>query len=178
LQGAKVSVSGKLLVKSGTAVAMDAAVHLMLNVRSQVLVPVRSLPAPIPADAVPAGHCFILQQALSPLVTYWTIQGMVHHQQFDYSFAKLNRLSVGCRNDHSIPGIDHATHLHALEGTLDKFDRTHPAGSNRSQCLVITEARNYNAQPFGGVDDFAALWDLYFKIVNDQPRHEKDIPFG
>jgi hypothetical protein len=103
---------------------------------------------------------------------------MVHHQQFDYSFTELNRLFVGGRNNHPIPGIDHTAHLDALEGTLDKFDRAHPACSNRSQCLVIAEARNYNAQPFGGVYDFAALRDIYFKIVNDQPRHGKDILFG
>jgi hypothetical protein len=127
---------------------------------------------------VPAGHCFVLQQALSTFVAYGTIQGVVLHQQLDYSFAKLNRLYIRCRNDHPILGIYHAAHLHALEGTLDKFDRTHPACPNRSQCLVIAEARNYNAQPFGGVDDFAALWDIYFKIVNDQPRHGKDILFG
>ncbi len=58
LHGTEISVSGKLLVKPGTAVAMDAPVHFMLNVRSQVLVPIRSLFAPISADAVPAGHMF------------------------------------------------------------------------------------------------------------------------
>jgi hypothetical protein len=157
---------------------MYAAVHFMLNVRSQVLIPIGSLSALESSDTVSAGPCFILQQALSSLVAYRTIQRMINHKQFDYPFSELNRLFVGCRNDHSILSIDHAAHLHALERPLDKFDGTHPAGAYGPQRLVVAEARNYNAQPFGGVDDFAPPWDLYLKIVNDQPWHGKDILFG
>jgi hypothetical protein len=178
LHGTEVPVPGKFAVKPGTAVAVDAAVHFMLNVRSQVLVPVRSLAAPIPADAVSAGPCFILQQALAALVAYGTIQWMIHHQQFDYPFAKLNRLFVGRRNDHPIPGFDHTTHLNALERPLDKFDGAHTAGADGPQRLVIAEARDHNAQPFGGFDDTFPPWDLDFKIVNDQPWHGTDILFG
>jgi hypothetical protein len=167
LERSKVFVSCILLVEPGTAVAMDAPVHFMLNVRSQVLVPIGSLPAPESADAVPAGHCFVLKQALPALVANGTIQGMIHHQQFDHPLAELNRLPVGCRNNHPILRIDHATHLYALERPLEKLDRAHPACSNRSQRLVIAKARNYDAQPFGGVDDFTSLGDFYFKIVND-----------
>jgi hypothetical protein len=127
---------------------------------------------------VSAGPCFILQKALSALVAYRTIQRMIDHQQFNHPFSELNRLFVGCRNDHSILSIDHAAHLHAFKRPLDKLDGTHPAGAYRPQRLVVAEARNYNAQPFGGVDDFAPRRDLYFKIVNDQPWHGTDILFG
>jgi hypothetical protein len=174
----EISVSGKFLVKPGTPVTMDTAVHFMLNVWPQVLVLIGPLLAPVPADTVSAGPCFILQKALSALVAYGTIQGMILHQQLDYSFAKLHCLFVGCRNHHPVLSIDHATHLNAFKGALDEFDRTHPAGANRSHRLVIAEARNHDAQSFSGVDDFAPLWHLDFKIVNDQPRHGKDILFG
>ena len=49
---------------------------------------------------------------------------------------------------------------------------------NGPQRLVVAKARDYNAKPFGGVDDFAPLRDLYFKIVNYQPWHGTDILFG
>jgi hypothetical protein len=103
---------------------------------------------------------------------------MVLHKQFDYPFTKLNRFFVGRRNDHPVPGVDHAAHLNALERALDEFDRTHTAGADRSHRLVITEARDYDTQPFGGIYDLTPLRDLYFEIVNDQPWHERDILFG
>src|SRR5208283_4979415 len=133
---------------------------------------------PKSSDTVSAGPCFILQQALSALVANRTIQRMINHQQFNYPFSELNRLFVGCRNDHSILSIDHAAHLHAFERPLDKFDGTHPAGAYGPQRLVVAKAGNYNAQPFGCVDYFAPRRDLYFKIVNYQPWHGTDILFG
>jgi hypothetical protein len=103
---------------------------------------------------------------------------MINHQQFDDPFSELNRLFVGCRNDHPVLSIDHAAHLHALKRPLNKLNGTHPAGPNGPQRLVVAEARDYNAQPLGRVDNFAPLRDLYLKIVNDQPWHGTDILFG
>jgi hypothetical protein len=174
----EVSVSGKFPVKPGTSVAMDAAVHFMLNIWPQILVSIGSLFAPVYSNGVSAGPSFVLQQTLSALIAYRAIQGVIHHQQFDYSFAELDCLFVRSRNHHPILSVDHATHLNALEWTMDEFDGAHPARANRSQRLVIAKARNHDAQPFGGIDDFAPLRDIHFKIVNDQPGHGTDILFG
>jgi hypothetical protein len=66
-------------VKARAAVALNAAVHFMVNKRSQVLVVKGSLPPTITAISMPGHDRHILQVTFAALVAHRTIMRMIEH---------------------------------------------------------------------------------------------------
>ena len=63
---AEVAAPGELLVEADTAVALDAAVHLVLDELPQVLGDEGPFLAGVPADAMPASHGVVLEETFPP----------------------------------------------------------------------------------------------------------------
>ena len=133
LHGAQVAVAGKFLIETAAPLAVDAAVHLVLNEDAQVLVTVGPLLPGIAPQPVAAGHGHILKEAVSPFIADRAVMGVIHHEPLDDMSSEIHGLVVGGRDDHAVLGIDHAAHLNALDRSLQKFHRTHPAGADRPE---------------------------------------------
>ena len=107
-------VTGEFLIISGTAIAVNAAVHLMLNQGSQILIIISALRASISSYSVTAGDGHILEQAVSSFVTNRAIVGMIEHQPFNDGFSKLHGFFVRGGHDHAVLGLNHTAHLNTL----------------------------------------------------------------
>ena len=152
---------------------MNAAVHFMLDQRTQILVRVGALEAPVAAKTVPAGNGQVLQQAVPAFVAHRTVVGMVEHEPFDDMPPKIHGFVIGGGNHHAVLGVDHAAHLNALDRPLRKGHGADPAGPHRSQGRVIAKARDHDAQPFGRLDHLGAGGDIDFAIVDGEFGHDR-----
>ena len=169
---AQIPVSGEFLVVPRAAIALDAAVHFVLDQRSQVLVVVGALEAPVAAQAMATGNGQVLQQAVSAFVAHRAVVGMVEHEPFDDVPPEIHGFGIRGGNHHAVLGVDHAAHLDALDRSLRKGHGTDPAGPHRSQGRVIAEARDHDAQPFGRLDHLGAGGDFDLPIVDLEFGHD------
>src|SRR5271169_1307975 len=90
----KVSAPCIVTVESDTAVAGDAAIHLMVNEGAEVLIPVGTFFKTCPAVIVPGHDCYILEMALTAFIADRTIMGMAHHEPFDDARAEGSRIRI------------------------------------------------------------------------------------
>jgi hypothetical protein len=171
LHGTQIAVARELLVKPRTPIAVNAAVHLMLDELAQILIAVGSLLAGIAPYGVSAGNRFILEKALPSLVAYRAVVRVIDHEPFDHLSAEFHRLLIRGGNDHAVLSIDHATHLNALERAMDELHGTHPAGPHGSQSLMIAKPRYHDPKPLGGINYLRSFRNLYLEIVNNHPGH-------
>ncbi len=132
----EITASRVVAIKPSTAVALDAAVHLVIDERAQVLVVKRALPAPVTAISMPRHYRHILQMAFATLVAHWAIMRVVDHQPFDHAGAELPRLGIVDGDAGSVRDGRHARH-HDLAAlvvlVLELLDRTLTAGAHRAQ---------------------------------------------
>ena len=110
---------------------------------------------------------------MAPFIAYRAIMGVVKHEPFNHVLTKIHCLFVGGRYYHAILSIDHAAHLHALEGAFQKLHGADPAGAHRSQSGMVAEARNHDAQSFRGLNHLCSHWNFYFPIIYDELWHDK-----
>src|SRR5688500_1621623 len=93
-QRVEITASRIVAIKPSTAVALDAAVHLVIDERAQVLVVKRALPASVTAIGMPRHYRHVLQVAFATLVAHRTIMRVVDHQPFDHAGAEFPRLGI------------------------------------------------------------------------------------
>ena len=177
LHGPQVAVAGKVLIVSPAAVAVNTTIHLMLDERTQVLIPVGPFLSQITPDPVAAGDGQILQQAVPAFIADRAIVGMVHHEPLDHLPAEIDRFAMGSRNHHPILCLHHTTHLHAFDGAFREHDRADAASPHGPQRRVLAEARDHDAQPFGRFDDLCPLGDFNGMTINDEFGHRDKSSF-
>jgi hypothetical protein len=167
----QVAVAGKFLIESRTPVTVNTTIHFVLDQRTQILIPIGPLHPKISSDPVPARNRHVLEQTVAPFIANRAIMGVVKHEPFNHVLTKIHCLFVGGRYYHAILSIDHAAHLHALEGAFQKLHGADPAGAHRSQGGMVAEARNHDAQSFRGLNHLCSRWNFYFPIIYDEFRH-------
>jgi hypothetical protein len=165
LQTPQVAVTGKTLVEPPAAITVNAAIHLMLNENTQVLIPEGSLLSRETPDPVSAGDGKGLEQTVPTFVADWAILRMVHHEPFHHLFAEIDGFLVHGGNYQAIPDLGHAAHLDPFDRAFT-LHRANPASSHRSQGRVIAEAGDNDAQSFGGLNDLHPLGGIDFVTIN------------
>jgi hypothetical protein len=166
LKSPQVTIAGKLLIETPAPPALNAAIHFVLDEYPQVLIGVGSLLSEVAPYPMTSGHGEILKQTMSPFITDRTVVRMVHHQPSNHMFPEIDCLFVGGRYRHAIASIDHATHLHPFDRTLEKLHRADPAGTDGSEAWMKTEPRDDNAQPRRSLYHLRPGLHFYFKAVN------------
>jgi hypothetical protein len=83
---------------------------------------------------------------------------VVHHEPLDDVFPEVYSFVIRGRDDHAVLGIDHAAHLNPLYRTFHEFHRTHPAGADRPQAVMIAEPGDDDLR--GGRLNHFYPWDL------------------
>ena len=90
----QVVASGILAIEAHTAVALDAAIHLVVHKWAEILI-LKCAFFKMRAAVIMAGHHrHVLQVALAAFVAYWTIMGMVQHHSLNNAGAKSNRFGI------------------------------------------------------------------------------------
>ena len=104
-QDAQIGAAGKFAVEADAPVAVDAAVHFVLEERPQVLVVVGSLLPLEASDAVAARDGHVLEQAVPPLVAHRAVVGVVEHEPFDDVLSEIDGFRVGGGDHHAVFGF-------------------------------------------------------------------------
>src|SRR6185369_8543235 len=90
----EVAPTGVVAIKAHAAIALDAAVHLVVDERAEVLVAVGALGEPVATIVVPGHDRHVLQVALAALVADRTVVRVIRHQPLDDAGAELVRFPV------------------------------------------------------------------------------------
>ena len=122
----------------------------------------------------PVSHRLVLQIAFAALVADRAIQRMVDQQEFHHAVAGfLDGLGIGL-DDHPVADR-HRAGRDRLRRAFH-FHKAHPAVAGNGQPFVVTEARNFDAGLFAGLQHGDAVFDLYFGPVDGHFCHEFQSP--
>jgi hypothetical protein len=97
--------------------------------------------------------------------------GVVEHQPFNDVFAKVHRFCVRGGNHHAVLGCNHAAHLQALYGSLQKLYGTNPARPYRTQGWVVTKPGDHDAQLLCGLNHHGIRRNFYFSVIDNKFGH-------
>src|SRR5262249_20133296 len=90
----EIAPASVVALEADTAIALDAALHLVIDEQAEILIAVGPLLEAKASVSVPGHHRHILQMAFAALVAHRAIVRMIDHQPFDYARAKLPRLLI------------------------------------------------------------------------------------
>ncbi len=153
-------------------VALDAAIHLLLDKRPEILVDISPLVATVIADAVAAGDGHVLQLALAALVAHRAVVGVVDHQPLDNTLAQLDRRRFEGVDNHAFLDLDEAGHHHSALTVVFDVNRTKPAGADRPERLVVAEMRHHDTELLGGVENGRPGGNGDALVVDCQSNHK------
>jgi hypothetical protein len=120
------------------SLALNAAVHLMIDERPKVLIPERAFPETVCPLPVSGHHRHILQVAFSALIANRTIMRMVQHQTFNDSGAELRGFRILNGNSRPVGRRRHACHHDSAGGVMFVFELLH---CTLAACANGTERR-------------------------------------
>src|SRR5690625_662 len=127
--------SGVVVIESYTPVALDAAVHFMIDERAQILIVMGSFVEPV-APVCMSGHDrHVLKVTFSSLIAYGAVMGVIDHQSFDIGGPEIARFRGFQRDSHIFSYGFHACHDQFSFFILFIFvadDSTLPAGAHRT----------------------------------------------
>ena len=149
--GAELLDAGDLGHESDAARAVDAARHVGLDQRAEILVGHRALVLGEARPVETVGHRLVLQVALAALVADRAIERVVDEQELHHPLARfLDHRRVGA-DDHAVADR-HRTGRDGLGRALH-LDQAHAAIAGDRQALVIAEARNLHAGLLAGLEN-------------------------
>ena len=167
--GAELLDAGHLGDEADAARAVDAARHMGLDQRAEILVRHRALVLGEARPVESVGHRLVLQIALATLVADRAIQRVVDQQELHHPLARLpHRRRVGA--DHHVVADRHRAGGDRLGRALH-LDQAHAAIAGDRQAFVIAEARDLHARLFAGLEDGDPVLDLDLNPVDGQCRH-------
>src|SRR5690606_10945299 len=146
---AEVFATGVILVITHAAIAGDAAVHLVVDERAEVLVLVRALGEAIAACVVTGHHGHVLQVAVAAFFADRAIVRVVGHQPFDDAFANLHGFVVGHGEERAVGCGGHAGHGQRaafVGGVRVLFDRALAAGTDTAERRMPAEIGNIETE--------------------------------
>src|SRR5690348_16176282 len=114
--------------------------------------------------AVAENH--VLELAFAALVAHRAVERVIGEQKLEHVLARLTNLFGVGANDHAF-GRDEGAGGLQLWSLLD-FHKAHAAGGLERQTRVVTERRNFRAQPPRRFNDQRALGHLNFAVVDLQ----------
>src|SRR5277367_2979635 len=118
--------AGVFTVETDASLTLDAAVHLVIDERPEILIAKRSLTKLIYPRAVTRHHRHVLQVAFTAFIAHGTIMGMIEHQALNHGGAKIGGLGILDRNACTFRRRRHAGH-YELAGFVvlvsELFDR-------------------------------------------------------
>ena len=166
----EVPPSGVVTIVADAAVALDAAVHLVIDERAEVLVPMRSFFETRAPVVVPGHDRHVLQMTFAAFIADRAIVRMIQHEPFDHAFAESLCFGIVDRYAGAVCGRRHAGHDDLAACVLlvfELFDGTLAAradGSHRRMPAEIgkveTERQALMQKVLIGIDFVGAVVDV------------------
>src|ERR1700744_5223169 len=97
-------------IKPHAPLTLNAAIHLVIHERAEILIAKRSLAKAVTARAVTGHHRHVLKMAFATFLTNRAIVRMVLHQALNHCPAKGHGLSIRNGNARAFSGWRHACH--------------------------------------------------------------------
>ena len=161
--------AGDLGREADAARALDAARHLGLDDRAELLVGDRALLFLVARGVMAIGHRLVLQVALAALVADRAVERMVDQQELHHALARLlHQRRVGL--DHHVVGDRHGAAGDRLRRLL-LLHQAHAAVAGDRQALVIAEARDLLARHLAGLQHGDAGRHFDLDPVDGHLRH-------
>src|SRR6201997_1442599 len=166
--------TGVFAIKTHASLALNAAVHLVIHQRAEVLIAKSSFAKAVNARAMTGHHRHVLKMAFAAFVADRAIVRMVLHQALNHGCAKRRRFGVGNRDAGALRDRRHARH-HELACCVlliaKLLDCALTACSHRSQCRMPAEIWQVIAQRETGVQKVLFWVGLPGRVVDEYSCH-------
>ena len=147
--GRKIFTAGVLVVETHAAITGDAAIHLVIDERAEILVAVRDLLLVVAAVVVARHQGHVLQMAFAAFLANRAVVRMADHQAFDDAGPKGFCLGIFDGNPRAWLHRGHARHGHqagAVFCVAILLDRALAAGAHRAHAGMPAEIRQVEPQ--------------------------------
>src|SRR5262249_29375698 len=94
-EGVQVGPARVLAIEAHAAVALDTAVHLVIDEGPQVLITKRTFVEFVLTATVPGHDRHVLEVTLAAFIAHWAVMRMVQHEPFDDPRAERRRFRIG-----------------------------------------------------------------------------------
>src|SRR5215472_1935622 len=143
-KGIQVVTASIVAIVADAAVTLDAAIHLVIHQRSQILIAKRALLKLVAPIIVTGHHSHVLQVAFTALVTHRAIMRMIQHESLDNAGAEGNNLGISYGDTGAVGRGCHAGH-DDLSVTVvlipELLNSALTARTHRTQCWMPAEVR-------------------------------------
>jgi hypothetical protein len=170
----QISAARVISIEPDAAVALDAAVHLMIDEGAEVLVLVRPFFEPGPAVGVAGHDRHILEVTLATFVADRAVMRVVHHKPFDDACAEGLRLGIVYGDAHAICQSGHAGHhdpASRILVVLELLHRALAAGAYGMHRRMPAEIRQIETQGQACLEEVLLLVHLVGLIVDEDSNH-------
>ena len=162
-------------VETDTAVALDAAVHLVINEGAQVLIAVRPLLEAGPPVTVAGHDRHVLEVAFTAFITDGAVVRMIDHEPFYDARPEGPRLRVINGNAHALGNRSHAGHHNSAAGVLLILELLNRALTTRSHGVhdrMPAEIGKVETERKTGTQEVLAFVHLIGLIVDEDCEHK------
>jgi hypothetical protein len=161
-------------VESHAPVTLDAAVHYMVNIRTQILIIMSSLFKNKTPVIVPCHNSHILKMTFSTFVTNRAVVRMVGHKAFDHSCPESLHFRIIGGNNKTFSDRLHARHDYPslfIVGAGKLFHGTLPACPDRTKSRMKAKIRYVKTKRQAGLEQVPARFDLIIGSVYSDIYH-------
>ena len=173
-EGLQVGAAGVVTIEAHAPVAGDAAVHLVVEQRAQVLVAEGALLRVVVTHGVARHHRHVLQVALAAFLAHRAVVRVVAHQVLDHARAEVHAGLRADRDAHVVCHLRHARHRQATLGVVlvaVHHHRALAARTQRAELRVPAEVRQVETRGQHGMQEVRARLHLDHLPVYVQLDH-------
>ena len=161
-------------IKTHTTVTLDAAVHLVIDERAEILIVKRALLERVAAVVMAGHHRHVLQMTFAAFIAHRTIVRMVQHHAFDDRGAESDGFRILDRDARAFGGRRHARHHEfavRVVFILELLDGALAAGAHRTQRGMPAEIRQIEPSERQACSNSASASTSYGLSVDVDRRH-------
>jgi hypothetical protein len=173
-KGIQIIAAGIVAVIANAPVTLDAAIHLVIHQRTQVLIAECALVKLVPSIVVTGHHSHVLQVAFTALVTHRAIMRMIQHESLDNAGAEGDSLGISYRDTGAFGGGCHAGHDDlsvAIVLIPELLNSTLTARTHRTQRWMPAEVGQLETMRQTPVKQILLLIHLARFVVHIHDRH-------
>lgn len=162
-------------VETDTTVALDAAVHFVINEGAHVLIAVRPFLESGPPIAVAGHDRHVLEMAFTAFIADRAVMRMVQHEPLNHARPESPGLGIIHGKAHALSYRSHAGHHDPAAGVLfvlELFYRALAASAHRVHGRVPTEIGEVEAERKTSAQEVLAFFYLIGLIVDEDCNHK------
>src|SRR5579883_2816065 len=178
-EGAEVRAAGVVAIEALAAVALDAAVHFVVDEGAQVLIAEGALFEGVAAVVVAGHHGHVLEMALAAFVADRAVVRVVEHEAFDDAFAEFHGFWIVDRDARAVADRGHAGHDElalVVRLILELLDGALPARADRAERGVPAKVRQVEAGFEAGGEEIVLVAHREQPVIDVDGGHLRSLP--